>query len=62
MKKADTTKRAVIVSQEKCKGFTKKIGNTTYDVSFHYSRQSRESMNDKIIRLIENDMQSVKKN
>ena len=58
MKKADTTKRA----QEKRKGFTKRIGNTTYDVSFHYSRQSRESMNDKIIRLIENDMQGMKKN
>lgn len=58
MKKEDTTKRA----QEKHKGFTKKIGNTTYDVSFHYSRQSRESMNDKIIRLIENDMQSMKNN
>lgn len=58
MKKIDTTKRA----QEKRKGFTKKIGNTTYDVSFHYSRQSRESMNDKIIRLIENDMQGMKKN
>ncbi len=56
MKKADTTKRA----QEKRKEFTKKIGNTTYDVSFHYSRQSRESMNEKIIRLIENDMQGMK--
>ncbi len=62
MKKADTTKKAVIISQEKRKGFTKKIGNTTYDVSFHYSRQSRESMNDKIIRLIENDMQGMKNN
>ena len=58
MKKADITKRA----QEKRKEFTKKIGNTTYDVSFHYSRQSRESMNDKIMRLIENDMQGMKKN
>ena len=58
MKKADTTKRA----QEKRKGFTPKIGNTTYDVSFHYGRQSRESMNDKIIRLIENDMQGMKNN
>ena len=56
MKRADTTKRA----QERRKGFTKKIGNTTYDVSFHYSRQSRESINDKIIRLIENDMQGMK--
>ncbi len=58
MKNADTTKRV----QEKRRGFTKKIGNTTYDVSFHYSRQSRESMNDKIIRLIKNDMQGMKKN
>lgn len=58
MQKADTTKRV----QEKRKGFTKKIGNITYDVSFHYSQQSRESMNDKIIRLIENDMQDMKKN
>ncbi len=57
MKKADTTKRV----QEKRRGFTKEIGNTTYDVSFHYSRQSRESMNDKMIRLIENDMQGMKK-
>ena len=58
MGKSDNTKMA----QEKRKGFIKKIGNTTYDVSFHYSRQSRESMNDKIIRLIENDMQSRKNN
>ena len=58
MKKADITKR----TQEKRKGFIKKIGNTTYDVSFHYSRHSRESMNDKIIRLIENDMQGMKNN
>ncbi len=58
MKKADPTKRV----QEKRRGFTKKIGNTTYDVSFHYSQQSRESMNDKIIRLIKNDMQGMKKN
>ena len=52
MQKADSTKR----TQEKRKGFTKKIGSTTYDVSFHYSRQSRESMNDKIIRLIEKEL------
>ena len=58
MKKTDTAKR----TQEKSRGFTKKIGNTTYDVSFHYSRQSRESMNDKIIRLIEKDMQGMRKN
>lgn len=42
---------------KKRKGFSKKIGATTYDVSFHYSQQSKESMNDKILRLIENDIQ-----
>lgn len=54
-KKTNNTKQ----TQKKRKGFTKKIGNTTYDVSFHYSRQSRENMNDKIIRLIESDMQGI---
>lgn len=55
MKKTDTIKRA----QEKRKSFTKKIGNTTYDVSFHYSRQNRESMNDKIIQLIRRVSQKI---
>ncbi len=39
-----------------------KKADTTYDVSLHYSRQSRESMNDKIIRLIGNDSQGRKDN
>ncbi len=29
-------------------------------IEFQYSRQSSESMNDKIVRLIENDMQDMK--
>lgn len=58
MKKADTIKRV----QEKRKGFIKKIGNTAYDISFYYSQQSRASMNDKILRLIENHMQGMKNN
>ena len=32
-----------------------KIGNTTYEVSFHFSTTSRETMSDKIKRLILND-------
>lgn len=31
-----------------------KIGNTTYEVSFHFSTTSRETMSDKINRLIAN--------
>jgi hypothetical protein len=35
--------------------FTKRIGSTTYNVSIHFSKTSKETMNDKIIRLIRND-------
>lgn len=33
----------------------KKIGNTTYEVSFHFSTTSTETMSDKIMRLIKRD-------
>ena len=34
---------------------TKRIGSTTYKVSVHFSRTSRETMGDKLVRLIERD-------
>ena len=34
---------------------TKRIGSTTYKVSVHFSWTSRETMGDKLIRLIERD-------
>lgn len=34
---------------------TKRIGSTTYKVSVHFSRTSKETMGDKIMRLIEKD-------
>ena len=34
---------------------TKRIGSTTYKVSVHFSRTSRETIDDKLIRLIERD-------
>lgn len=33
----------------------KKIGRTTYEVSFHFSTTSKETMSDKIMRLIKRD-------
>ena len=36
--------------------FTTKIGNTTYEVYIHFSKTSTENMNDKILRLIKNDV------
>jgi len=35
--------------------FTKRIGSTNYRVNVHFSNTSRETMNEKIIRLIKND-------
>lgn len=31
---------------------SRKIGNTTYNVSIHFSQTSKETVNDKILRLI----------
>ena len=35
--------------------FTKRIGSTNYRVSVHFSKTSRETMNDKILRLMKNE-------
>ncbi|MCL2576248.1 MAG: transposon-encoded TnpW family protein [Defluviitaleaceae bacterium] len=36
--------------------FSKKIGRTTYDVHIFFSKTSKESFNDKLLRLIKNDI------
>jgi hypothetical protein len=33
----------------------KRIGSTTYEVSVHFSQTSKETVNDKITRLIKNE-------
>ena len=35
--------------------FTKRIGSTNYKIAVHLSKSSRETMDDKIIRLIKNE-------
>jgi hypothetical protein len=37
----------------------RRIGSTTYTVSVHFSKTSKESMEDKILRLIEREVQSA---
>ena len=41
--------------QKKENTFIKKIGSTTYKVNVNFSKTSKETMTDKIIRLIKND-------
>ena len=36
--------------------FTRRIGNTVYRVNVHYSRTNKETMRDKITRLVKNDV------
>ena len=44
--------------QNKPYKFNKKIGATNYVVSVNFSQTSREDINDKILRLIKNDVQA----
>jgi hypothetical protein len=34
---------------------TRRIGSTTYRVRVHYSQTSKETMNDKIVRMMKNE-------
>jgi hypothetical protein len=40
--------------------FVKRIGNTTFKVNVHFSQTSKETMSDKIIRLLRNEVQNQK--
>ena len=40
--------------------FTKRIGNTTYTVNVHSNPNSKETFNDKLLRIIKNDIASGK--
>ena len=44
--------------KEQCAHIKKKIGRTTYNVAIHFSKTSRETMTDKINRLILHDINS----
>ena len=43
-------------STAKDNSFSKKIGRATYDVHVFFSKTSKESFNDKLLRLIKNDV------
>jgi hypothetical protein len=40
---------------QEARTFTRRIGSTTYRVGVHFNGNSRETMNDKILRLIQNE-------
>ena len=52
------TSRAAAVLPAK-PDLVKRIGNTTFDIHTHFSKTSRETFTDKVVRLIENEKDSV---
>ena len=38
---------------------TPKLGNTTYDVYIHFSKTSKETLTDKVMRLIRNEINAA---
>ena len=40
--------------------FVKRIGKTTYKVNIHFSTTSKETMSDKIIRMLKNEVSQMK--
>ena len=40
--------------------FVKRIGKTTYKVNVHFSTTSKETMSDKIIRMLRNEVKNQK--
>ena len=53
------------VKHQKCQSITeppkfrKKIGNITFEVSVHFSDKNKETMDDKIMRLLKNEVPRI---
>ena len=46
------------MSDNRLPSIIKKHGNTTYEVYVHFSKTSKETMTDKVMRLIRNEINS----
>jgi len=56
MNMIDTTNTAQTVKDTGTPALTRKIGNKTFEVFVHFSETSTETMTDKIMRLIRNEV------
>lgn len=56
----DMDDKTRLSSVQQIPNIKKKIGTTTYEVSMHFSTSSKESIEDKIERLIQNDCSNLK--
>jgi hypothetical protein len=51
----NTDKTTTTTARAEQPDYVKRIGNTTYRVKVHFSQTSKETMSDKVLRLIKND-------
>ena len=56
---AETKNTAPTTTEQTAPVIVRKIGKTTYMVGIHFSRTSKETMDDKVLRLIRNDIHNT---
>ena len=57
--KTESTPESETKQDEPAYHFTKRIGYTTYKVGVHFSKTSTETLEDKIARMIRNDVDQM---
>jgi 3-hydroxy-3-methylglutaryl CoA synthase len=57
----NTDKTTTATAKTRQPDFVKRIGKTTYKVNVHFSTTSKETINDKIIRMLKNEVQKSPK-
>ena len=56
-----TNKTTTTATKTEQADFVKRIGKTTYKVNVHFSTTSKETVSDKIIRMLRNEVQQSPK-
>ena len=59
MNTIDAAAASPIANNSRTPVLIRKIGNKTFEVSVHFSETSKETLTDKIMRLVQNDIQST---
>ncbi len=56
---AKTKNTTTTATEQTAPVLVRKIGKTTYMVGIHFSQTSKETMDDKVLRLIKNDIRNA---
>ena len=59
MQTINTINEVGLQETKRLPSMTPRLGNTTYDVFIHFSETSKETLTDKVMRLIRNDINAI---